>query len=337
MALEIQAWGRGLSQSSDVFCTTLRERLGTKLREDGNESYYVALEHDPVKLRLISRTIPRKNRMLVIFEPKSVNPLQHTRRIRRKYGKVVVTSELHKMLSTDIVWDYGVLPPLREIQAILKEISSDFINREFAIGLINENKFSTNRDEAYTLRQRLIQKLARADYQVAVAGANWTKGIIWYVAKQIYAATIQIRGGHIPRITKLRLPFSRAAKNKIQIIGRVPTQVGFLSACSYSLVIENEPTYVTEKLFNALLAGSYPLYIGPDLNKFGVPNNIAPNLPQPFMNAIGEALLMSAKDRASWVRSAHQWLQEPQTQLRWGLEPSVDRLVEIISAFSSSN
>jgi hypothetical protein len=336
MGLEIWAWGRDIAEIKDDFSTMLRIHLGGSNSTNMHGVFYVSLEHDPVKLRKISTQIPRANRMLVIFEPKSVNPSQHTRRIRNKYGSIVIISESHRMSESDILWDYGVLPTPEIVEKTISRNGARTGNREFEIGLINENKFSTNIDEAYTLRQRLIEKLAKSEHQVAVAGANWEKGFIWYTAKQAFAALIQLRGGHVPRISKIRFPFSRADRRRIAFLGRVDTQVGFLSRCSYSLVIENEATYVTEKLFNALVAGSLPLYIGPDLRKYGIPERVATNIDKPYIKSIDAALRTSVADQNRWEQNIYEWLRLPVTQERWGLEPSVKRLVEIIKLFVSS-
>lgn len=336
MGLEICAWGRDIAENKDDFSTVLMMHLGGVNSTNTSGGFYVALEHDPEKLRKISTHIPRAKRMLVVFEPKSVNPAQHTSRIRNKYGSIVITSEGHRMSQSDILWDYGVLPGPEIVSETIRRNRARIGNREFEIGLINENKFSTNRDEAYTLRQRLIEKLGKTEYKIAVAGANWEKGLIWYAAKQTYAALLQLRGGHLPRISKIRFPFSRADRRRITFLGRVDTQVGFLSRCSYSLVIENEATYVTEKLFNALLAGSLPLYIGPDLKKYAIPTSVASNLNEPFVESIQTTLRTAVENQHRWEQNIYEWLRLPVTQERWGLDPSAKRLAEIIKHFVSS-
>lgn len=336
MGLEIWAWGRAIAEIEDDFSTMLRMQLGGDKATNLPGEFYVALEHDPEKLRKISPHIPRANRMLVVFEPKSVNPSQHTRRIRNKYGCIVIISEGHRMSKDDILWDYGVLPTPEIVAETISRNVARIGNREFEIGLINENKFSTNVDEAYTLRQRLIKKLGKTEHPIAVAGANWDKGFIWYAAKQTYAMLIQLLGGHLPRISKLRLPFSRADRRRVAFLGRVETQVGFLSRCSYSLVIENEATYVTEKLFNALLAGSVPLYIGPYLKQYDIPEFVATNLSKPYIESIETALQISLEDQIRWEQGIYEWLRLPATQERWGLDPSAKRLAKIVKLFVSS-
>jgi hypothetical protein len=39
--------------------------------------------------------------------------------------------------------------------------------------------------------------------------------------------------------------------------------------------MENEASYVSEKLFDALVYGCIPIYVGPNLEEFGIPQNVA--------------------------------------------------------------
>jgi hypothetical protein len=43
----------------------------------------------------------------------------------------------------------------------------------------------------------------------------------------------------------------------------------------FSLIIENSLDYVSEKLFDAIQFGTVPIYVGPQLSEFGIPNEVA--------------------------------------------------------------
>jgi hypothetical protein len=47
-----------------------------------------------------------------------------------------------------------------------------------------------------------------------------------------------------------------------------------LSKSKFTLVIENSSTYVSEKIFDALINGSIPFYIGPPLKDVSIPPGI---------------------------------------------------------------
>ena len=42
----------------------------------------------------------------------------------------------------------------------------------------------------------------------------------------------------------------------------------------FALVIENELSYMSEKLFDAFFAGCIPIYIGPDIAHYGIPKGL---------------------------------------------------------------
>jgi len=48
-----------------------------------------------------------------------------------------------------------------------------------------------------------------------------------------------------------------------------------LENSKFSIVSENSNKYISEKLFDALISGTIPLYIGPELKKSGLPIDIA--------------------------------------------------------------
>jgi hypothetical protein len=75
-------------------------------------------------------------------------------------------------------------------------------------------------------------------------------------------------------------------------------------------VIENSPDYVSEKLFDVLVHGVVPLYVGPPLEEFGIPSSLVVQCgmdPQQVVeNVMGldTELLESLRTRASvWLAS----------------------------------
>ena len=57
----------------------------------------------------------------------------------------------------------------------------------------------------------------------------------------------------------------------------------------FSLVIENDDNYISEKLIDALLGGSIPIFIGGDFRRVGIPDaSVVSNLftPEEILNYI---------------------------------------------------
>jgi hypothetical protein len=131
------------------------------------------------------------------------------------------------------------------------------------VGLINENKFSLVPGELYGLRARVIRDSRFWAEPLQVAGKNWTRGLVWTLAKQLGAFLEVIKAGLTPDVSRLRFPIGKTAA---RFLGRVESEIDFLRSLEIALVIENEPSYVSEKLTNAMIAGCQIVYVGPSLD-----------------------------------------------------------------------
>lgn len=72
--------------------------------------------------------------------------------------------------------------------------------------------------------------------------------------------------------------------------GVIANKNDVLTNYKFALVIENSCDYVSEKLFDALRSGVIPLYLGPDLRLFGIPDNLVKVI-DPFAVSIEPAIL----------------------------------------------
>ena len=95
--------------------------------------------------------------------------------------------------------------------------------------------------------------------------------------KTYFSEAIRSLGaGHPPKgfleSVSRRISIRDRTRNIRPFLGR---QVDFLAQFEFALVIENEPTIITEKFWQALEAGCIPLYFGPDLQKFGISKSCA--------------------------------------------------------------
>ena len=94
-----------------------------------------------------------------------------------------------------------------------------------------------------------------------------------------------------------------------------------------AVVIENEPTYVSEKLFDALAAGCIPVYVGPPLGDYRIPQHIAVQVPpdaSAVLGAVEQVLRSNLNARRSLIR---EYLDGPE------VEPWLpERIAEDLSA-----
>lgn len=100
----------------------------------------------------------------------------------------------------------------------------------------------------------------------------------------------------------------------------------------FAVVIENSQTYISEKLFDAVIAGCIPLFCGPRLSQFGIPEGVAvelPSRPEKFVDSY-RSLTQQEKDL---IRENGQlWLNSHDTIATWSQDPALERLAQEISS-----
>lgn len=214
--------------------------------------------------------LPIANRFLTATEPVSVNPIQFSKKVTNKFHRVIVPSRLSPQSLNTVVYEGGYINPIR--------YSSVFSNDGFRQGcaLINENKFSFAKQSNYILRTRFIRHALKWDLCLTVAGKNWTRGIVWTIAKLVHHLLIGIHAKQIKFKSADVLELLKFSLNRKRVetisAGVVRDSVEFLSKFKVSIVIENESSYVSEKLHAALSAGCQCVYVGPKLNPLDFPD-----------------------------------------------------------------
>jgi hypothetical protein len=61
-------------------------------------------------------------------------------------------------------------------------------------------------------------------------------------------------------------------KNRF-VSSKVKNKQDFLESVQVAIIIENGLDYVSEKIFDCFRAGTVPVYVGPELKVFGIPEN----------------------------------------------------------------
>ena len=92
-------------------------------------------------------------------------------------------------------------------------------------------------------------------------------------------------------------------------LGPVEDKLTAFSRAQWTVIIENSPDYVSEKLIDAVVARAAPIYVGPKLETFGFPANIAIAC-APTSNSVVDALMSVSPERLTEVLHAGEaWLQ----------------------------
>jgi hypothetical protein len=95
-----------------------------------------------------------------------------------------------------------------------------------------------------------------------------------------------------------------------------------------AVVIENSQEYMSEKLFDAFVGGCIPVYVGPDLEVFGIPSSLyvtAEATPESVQRGISVALDM---DFLVWRQAVMKFLMDEETMQLWGSNFAVRRVLD---------
>lgn len=301
---------------------------------DPASSHYFSLEHDGTSLALAEKVVKLENRTLIIVEPRSVHPEQFRKGVRRQYGRVIALSRRHLNESLGEIWEGGHLStPAAVVAEVIK--SQQLVRRPNTVGLINENKFSLISGSQYKRRYLVINEFLENEHEFFLAGKDWDRGLVWTIAKQIHSAIRALSAGVVPDFRECHFPM-RIKNENLEFLGRVDSQFDFLRTLQFAIVIENEANYVTEKLLNAVIAGCVPLFFGPPLSEFGIPDDVAiqiNGLSESFYDALQNCTLEQIDQITLRGR---RWITNPSTLERWGVLSGFERLASRIKELSVS-
>ena len=128
------------------------------------------------------------------------------------------------------------------------------------------NKFSFIKGEQYSLRRKIVSEFG---VNLNLYGKGWNNVAITL----INLVRALLLGAKHWRVFQLIRPYS------IWIFAR--SYKGFkygnkdvLKGVKFSIVIENNLEYVSEKIFESISHGCVVIYCGPNLSNFGIPSNI---------------------------------------------------------------
>lgn len=207
--------------------------------------------------------IPRSRRVLIIWEPRVTRPSNFSRKYREKFGMILCPSPNWRLSfderSETFNWPQGAI----------KRVKSDleWSKRGNKLALFQSNKFSLIEGQNYSLRRVSIKK---EQDSLVVFGKGWNNPK--ESMRELFVALLKaLIFEHRIHIAGLTSPFIKI----INYLGYVENKDEALATFKFTLVIENSSDYVSEKLFEAIRVGSIPLYVGPSLDKFGIPIDIA--------------------------------------------------------------
>lgn len=227
--------------------------------------FSISFNHKSEHLKKIQGLgIPKANRILVMLECEAILPDMHSPSTLSQYGWIFSPSPLWARSFDTIHFNYPVLPSTSDEVCISN-------SARYKLGMIQRNLYSCIKGEMYTFRRRIIRRLHENGISLELRGHGWQKSSILNFFQYYRLIQFQVRKGNVSNLIffphyfrKIRMPDAKPVGNKLD----------FLSQVEVAIVIENSLNYVSEKLFDCFRAGCVPIYVGPDLSLFGIPDNL---------------------------------------------------------------
>lgn len=271
------------------------------LSKPGRDSAIIVFNDRPsVRLRLMMSSIPVTRRVLIVMEPEATSPTNFDARILTQYGHAFYASPLWaaKMSGESFPWPQDIAgrwAPHSEQTSYL-----------FDSTMVMANKRSASTQSLYRLRREVLRSASTESVNLALFGPNWNRSALRDLTAGGRALAKCLRAG-------VSMSFAEAFSD----VGYVPTcwmgvvneKRAALQFALSTIAIENSLDFVSEKLFDPLLSGTVPIYVGPNLEKFGIPRTVALQVP-PDRRHILDMVKFTSPSRLEEVRIAgSEWIR----------------------------
>jgi hypothetical protein len=253
---------------------------------------------------LAKSEIPKNKRILVLWEPYVVENIRYKKENISKFGSIFAPSIdwAEEVEAYSFKWPQDEIPD--------DNVFDNWNSRINRAVMVQGNKFSAKKGELYSLRRRVIVNLG--DKTLDLFGTNWNKGLTFDIRKWV-------RSGITSRISEICIrSIYGIGKEYNNYFGATTDKNKTLSEYKIAVVIENSEDFVSEKLFDAIRAGCVVVYVGPCLEKYGIPigaaiqieaeENLISNAVRQLLDKSSQELEEIAKiQRMNLKKVSHEW------------------------------
>lgn len=299
---EFSAGGKPHLKLSDFLKRSLE---GSRVLET-SEPRLVCIDHDHRVRRLVKlHGLKKRCTILIRTEPTIVMPQNYWRSTQNSFGQVLTLGADPGLGIDSLPWPQ-VWPEMED--AFPQECNA----RQDKIVSVSGNKLSLISGELYSLRRKCIQKLS----DLVFFGKGWDLTFLNKLETALKSFLFALISRRLPNLSALDCWFSRYPKWG----GAVDDKRQVMSDYKYALVIENSLEYMSEKLFDAFFAGCIPIYVGPLVSKYGIPQELVIQA-NPDLESIRRAIESARTlDYEVWFTRVKSFLESESTRTKWSYE-----------------
>jgi hypothetical protein len=237
-------------------------------------------------------------KVLVRQEPKLILPKNYNVDLVIRFDHIIDIGKSREDLSQNINWPQDLSYHLDAVNGK----KTNFV-------IINSNLLSLKGGENYSLRRKIVAEIQTLD----LYGFQWNNS---YFDKLLTFAKELKK--NLPRIHQVKLSglrfYFRTFDN---FLGEVKNKREVMSLYKHSLVIENSCDYVSEKLFDSFLSGCIPVYVGPDLSKYDIPESLYIQAEPNLEDIKSKMIYAQGVNHAEWSSRLRSWLADESTYKNW--------------------
>lgn len=265
----------------------LLEASGFELSMDPDGEYFLGLDHEETMYaRYIELGGKPESAILVRQETDSVYPGQYRNWIEKKYGLVLTLGGVKSLRKHDFFLAHAYIFSPKptfprtddlKLENVLSARKNDKVydvsnwrRRPIYFSFVGANKVGLSPRNNYAIRRKLVDEYASSGLEVY--GPLWNDGLKRRLINRVSMMLWGLKTHQRPPFWSIYSDIFRKYKNAK---GEVPDKHAILLNSKFSLIVENSDLMITEKLFDAILSGSIPVYYGPDLSQFGLPTDLA--------------------------------------------------------------
>lgn len=261
----------------------------------------VAMNDQPETRRLQETLeISPERSALILLEPRVTSPSMYRDSILARYAHRFAASPQWAQMVGGISFPWP--------QDLTPRVAPSSVSPTFAATMVNAEKRSAVPGSLYGLRRSVIEVFDGAGLGLAVAGPGWHDTATRRARQGARAIAKALNAGMRPDV---REAMSSPGIRPRHWLGRVDDKALALAHSTVTLVIENSPDYVSEKLIDAIVHGVVPVYVGPPLEPFGIPSDLAVT-PEPRAEDVLRAVADLSPTRATeTLERGKAWLASP--------------------------
>lgn len=301
-------------KSEDTLSSRLKE-FGLSVVVDLDQAtHYLSLDVKESELRDVKEShIPFTSRILIVQEPEVVLPANYAKKFLNQFHHIVSVGRDPAGPGSTILWPQ--FRPKKSVASSSSRVGTGAV-------MVASNHLSFIKGELYSLRRICAFTIPN----LQIYGRGWNNGI----KSRLRIVLINLRDLLVYRkqisIPSLKFWF----KKYMNTVESPSDKFAVLNRFRICVVIENSQEFLSEKLFDAFFARCIPIYVGPEVLNFGIPQTLVIQC-EPNVSSISEGIRKAeAMDYRSWLEDLNNWLDSEEIVERWSFESYVREISKIL-------